>query len=57
MLDAYIIERIRQREERAREEARIPLRIDPPPAYAPRERTEEEPASSERGVVEIDFSI
>jgi len=56
MLDAYIIERIRQREERAREEARTPLRIDPPSSQPPREHREEEPAP-ERGIVEIDFTI
>ncbi len=55
MLDAYIIERIRERQDRQREDARIPLHIERPEHNQP-VRADEEP-SEQRGIVEIDFSI
>lgn len=59
MLDAYIIDRIRREQERARQkDVRVPLHIDhprppsvPPPAEPPRE---DEP---ERGSVVVDFHV
>jgi hypothetical protein len=57
MLDAYIIERIRQQREEPRGTTRVPLRIDTP-IQRPEEpiqprRNEEE----ERGVAIIDFTV
>jgi hypothetical protein len=56
MFDAFIIERIRQRQERPREDGRIPLHIEQPLEPMPMQRTEEEPRQ-DRGIIEIDFSI
>lgn len=55
MLDAYIIERIRERQERQREDARLPLRIEQPVEREPH-KADEEPRE-QRGIVEVDFSI
>jgi len=57
MLDAYIIERIRQRQNRPRESAQVPLRIEvPEQREEPLPRRDEKPAE-ERGVAIIDFTI
>lgn len=59
MLDAYIIEKIRQERER-RESGLQPLRIEvprPPPPDEPSRRHEEEDKAPDRGVVIIDFTI
>ena len=59
MLDAYIIEKIRQERER-KESGLQPLRIEvprpPPPEDDPR-RHDDENRAPERGVVIIDFTI
>ena len=56
MLDAFIIERIRQ-QQRVREDAGVPLRIEtPPPPPEPRAR-EEDNDDPGRGIVIIDFTI
>lgn len=61
MLDAFIIERIRQdrERERQRESARQPLRIErgpPPPPEADPRRDRDEPAEK-RGSTVIDFQL
>jgi hypothetical protein len=59
MLDTFIIDRIRRREEEARD-SRIPLTIEAPRdgAEPPRDRRDErEDADRERGIAIIDFSI
>ena len=57
MLDAYIIDRIRrEREERRKDEAFVPLRIEAPRAQPEPEDTTNEPAP-ERGSVVIDFNL
>ena len=56
MLDAYIIERIHQRQERQREDARLPLQIERPEHVDVPARLHEE-AQEQRGIVEVDFSI
>ncbi|HEY6876545.1 MAG TPA: hypothetical protein VI299_00950 [Polyangiales bacterium] len=54
MLPPFIIEQIRQREERERRNAPQPfLELPVPPAAPPRERRE--PDESDRGVVIIDL--
>jgi hypothetical protein len=56
MLDAFIIDRIRQRQIRPRDSAQVPLRIEvPEPEQAPRQ--EERGEKEERGVVVIDFTL
>lgn len=58
MLDAFIIDRIREDQNRSRERAQIPLQIEVPPEE--REtwgRREPQPPQEERGIVEIDFSV
>jgi vacuolar-type H+-ATPase subunit F/Vma7 len=56
MLDAFIIERIRQRQDRQRESAQVPLRIEVPvPEHEPPRRDEKK--DDERGVVIIDFNL
>lgn len=58
MLDAFIIERIRQQQNRPRESAQIPLRIEVPDMEPPRRHEErEERKDEERGIAIIDFSI
>lgn len=56
MLDAYIIDRIRKRQNRPCESAQIPLRIEVPEREEPTPRREEKP-QEERGVAIIDFTI
>jgi hypothetical protein len=56
MLDAFIIDRIRQRQNRPRESAQIPLRIEVPEREEPAPRREEKPVE-ERGIAIIDFTI
>ena len=57
MLDAYIIDRIRQSQNRPRESAQVPLRIEVPEhREEPRPRREEKP-NEERGIAIIDFTI
>lgn len=57
MLDAYIIQRIRQQRDESRSSTGVPLRIeipvDRPEDRPPPPRKEEE----ERGVVIIDFTV
>lgn len=57
MLDAYIIQRIRQQREESRSSTGVPLRIeipvDRPEDRPPTPRKEDE----ERGVVIIDFTV
>ena len=57
MLDAYIIQRIRQQRDESRSSERVPLRIeipvDRPDDRHPAPRKEDE----ERGIVVIDFTI
>ena len=56
MLDAYIVDRLRRKQEQARQkDARIPLYIDerPPP---PRPREDERKDAPERGSTVIDYS-
>lgn len=56
MLDAFIIERIRQRQNRQRDSAQVPLRIDVPiPDHEPPRRDDKK--DEERGVVIIDFNL
>lgn len=56
MLDAFIIERIRQ-QQRIREDAGVPLRIEtPPPPPEPKAR-EEDNDDPGRGIAVIDFTI
>ena len=63
MLDAFIIDKIRREQERARRDSELyPLHIDisqdhhePPPADRSLER--DEPEDTQRGVTVIDFSI
>lgn len=59
MLDAFIIDRIRQRQNRSRE-AQVPLRIEvpvPEPKDPRREDRRDERKDEERGVVIVDFTI
>lgn len=58
MLDAFIIERIRNEREESRG-ARIPLRIEIPAPRPPEpeQRPAPQNADEERGVVTIDFTI
>lgn len=60
MLDAFIIEKIREERER-RESGLQPLRIEvprPPPGWADRDEPERKPDDpGDRGVVIIDFNI
>lgn len=59
MLDAYIIEKIRQ-ERTQRESGLQPLRIEvprPPPPEDDGRRPEEDNNPTERGIVIIDFTI
>ena len=60
MLDAFIIDRIRQRQNRSRE-AQVPLRIEvpvPEPTDPRRDpRRDDERKDEERGVVIVDFTI
>ncbi|MFN7142871.1 MAG: hypothetical protein ACK4YP_03780 [Myxococcota bacterium] len=57
MLDAFIIERIRQRQNRQRgESAQVPLRIEVPEREEPSPRREEKPRE-ERGIAIIDFTV
>lgn len=56
MLDAFIIERIRQEKNRHRESG-VPLRIDVPEIVEPAPRQEEKKEEDPRGVVVIDFSL
>ncbi len=56
MLDAYIIDKIREQREDRREGGFIPARIDapaPPPRHPDQDRDDDEPR--ERGTVIIDF--
>lgn len=56
MLDAFIIERIRQ-QQRVREESGVPLRIEtPPPPPAPI-AVEEDADDAGRGITVVDFTI
>lgn len=59
MLDAFIIERIRQQRRQQESATQIPLRIEVPPEFErPRSRERAEPKEdSERGIAIIDFSI
>lgn len=58
MLDAFIIERIRQQQNRQRESAQVPLRIEVPDIEPPnRHREEREEKKEDRGIAIIDFSI
>lgn len=61
MLDAFIIERIRQdrERERQRESARQPLRIErgPPPMPDADHRREREEPADKRGSTIIDFQL
>ena len=59
MLDAFIIRRIRNKDDGVENADRIPLRIEiplphPAPDTEPRKSNADE---QERGIVEIDFSI
>lgn len=59
MLDAFIIQRIREDQKRSSERAAERLRIEVPPEeppFPPVQRRESIPAE-ERGIAEIDFSI
>ncbi len=56
MLDAFIIDRIRQRQNRPRESAQVPLRIEVP-EREDRGPVREEKPREERGIVIIDFTI
>ena len=59
MLDAFIIERIRQQRD-GRESVREPLRVEIPLQHQPEEPQEDHhdhPAQPERGVVIIDDTI
>jgi hypothetical protein len=56
MLDAFIIDRIRQQQIRHKE-SQIPLRIEAPETEPPTRPEEQEKDKQERGVVIIDFSI
>jgi hypothetical protein len=58
MLDAFIIDRIRQRQNRPRESAQLPLRIEvPDPEQQPPRRDRDEFEKQERGIAIIDFTI
>jgi hypothetical protein len=60
MLDAYIIDRIRrQREEQARQDGRVPLEIRMPdrPPMPQWEPPDGERSDTDRGVVDVDFTI
>lgn len=57
MLDAYIIRRIRNKEETAVDGERIPLRIEVPIQPPEPEQRQSPPDERQRGIVEIDFSI
>jgi hypothetical protein len=59
LLDAFIIERIRQQRRQHESTTRIPLRIEVPPEFErPRTPERAEPKEdSERGVAIIDFTI
>jgi hypothetical protein len=59
MLDAFIIERIRQQRRQQESTIQIPLRIEVPPEFE-RPRTPERAEhkeESERGIAVIDFTI
>jgi hypothetical protein len=56
MLDAFIIERIRQQQIRHRE-TQVPLHIQVPEQGAPRREDKDEEKREDRGVAIIDFSI
>ncbi len=57
MLDAYIIERLRQQNNRQRgESAQVPLRIEVPVPVQPPRRPEPT-ERDERGITVIDFTI
>tara|TARA_Y100000310_G_scaffold91693_4_gene89164 strand:+ start:2126 stop:2311 length:186 start_codon:yes stop_codon:yes gene_type:complete len=61
MLEAYIIDQIRKREERERQDQRpsIQLPVGPPPGWWEREeerrRQEQEPEDTDRGVIVIEL--
>jgi hypothetical protein len=57
MLDAFIIDRIRQHQNRPRESAQVPLRIEVPEREEPRSPRREEKPHEERGIVTIDFTV
>lgn len=58
MLDAFIIDRIRQHQNRPRESGQHPLRIEiPVPEQQAPPRDREEPEKEERGIVTIDFTV
>jgi len=58
MLDAYIIERIRrEREQRRRNGAQIPLHIEPPPPDRGRERKDKREDGPDRGTTIVDFGF
>ncbi|MES2641783.1 MAG: hypothetical protein V4850_19980 [Myxococcota bacterium] len=59
MLDAFIIDRIRQHQNRPRESQQLPLRIEvpEPEQQAPRRDRDEIINKEERGIVTIDFTI
>ncbi|MDP2305292.1 MAG: hypothetical protein Q8P18_04615 [Pseudomonadota bacterium] len=59
MLDAFIIDRIRQHQNRPRESAQLPLRIEvpDPEQQAPRRDRDEIINKEERGIAIIDFTI
>jgi hypothetical protein len=56
MLDAFIIDRIRQRQNQSRE-AQVPLRIEVPVPEPKDPRREERKEEEPRGVVIVDFTI
>lgn len=59
MLDAYIIRRIRNKDETAVDGDRIPLRIEVPlpPVHPEPDRARAPHDEGERGIIDVDFSI
>jgi hypothetical protein len=60
MLDPWIIEEIRRREEEERQERQRPvieLPLDNPPYPVPQGKPEDGPEGGERGVVIVDFRV
>lgn len=57
MLDAYIIRRIRNKDDAAVDRDRIPLRIEVPLPSPEPEHRQSPPDEGQRGIVEVDFNI
>jgi hypothetical protein len=55
MLDAYIIDFLKEEERRRQEDARVPLYIHPPGFDGYRDNPRKPPDTNEKGYIEIDI--